>query len=90
MNNKSEILGPIVSDMIEVPLNQWCRANEYTADRVGLICAGDIKHAESIFKKIGLTNVASSILDDYYELDSMHPTVKKRFDELFKFYKGNF
>lgn len=90
LNNKSEILGSIVSDILEVPLNQWYRCNEYTADRAGLICAGDIKYAESIFKKIGLTKASSSILDDYYELDSMHPTIRKRFDELSKFYKHYF
>ena len=39
LNSKSEILAPIVSDLIDVSLNQWYRCAEYTADRAGLICA---------------------------------------------------
>ena len=51
LNSKSEILGPIVSDLIEVPLNQWYRCSEYTADRAGLMCTRNIKFIESNFSK---------------------------------------
>ena len=81
LNSKSEILGPIVSDLIDVPLNQWYRCAEYTADRAGLICAGDIKYVKSIFQQVNL-NKTSSKFDDYYELGYSHPDIKKRTNEL--------
>ncbi len=52
LNNKSEVLGSIISDMIEVPLNQWYRCAEYTADRAGYICCKDISHVISLFSKV--------------------------------------
>lgn len=86
LNSKSEILGPIVSDLIDVPLNQWYRCAEYTADRAGLMCASDIRFIESIFQKV-IYNKASSTLDDYYELGHHHPDITKRLYELHRYYK---
>lgn len=86
LNSKSEILGPIVSDLIDVPLNQWYRCAEYTADRAGLMCASDIRFIESIFQK-AICNKAASTLDDYYELGHLHPNITKRMNELQRYYK---
>lgn len=81
LNSKSEILGPMVSDLIEVPLNQWYRCAEYTADRAGYICCGDIAEVESIFQKITepklITNYSS-----YMQLYKAHPFLKNRIDVL--------
>ena len=52
LNSKSEMLGSIVSDMIEVPLNQWYRCAEYTADRAGWICSKSISHIRSLFSRL--------------------------------------
>lgn len=86
LNSKSEILGPIVSDLIEVPLNQWYRCAEYTADRAGLMCSGNIKFVESIFRIVN-NNRMSSKIDDYYELGNLHPDITKRLNELHQYYK---
>ena len=88
LNSKSEILGPIVSDLIDVPLNQWYRCAEYTADRAGFICAGNIKFVESIFQKV-ICNKTSSVLDEYYELGYSHPNIKKRINEMMLYYKSS-
>lgn len=87
LNSKSEILGPIVSDLIDVPLNQWYRCAEYTADRAGLMCSSDIRFIESIFQKV-IYNKAASTLDDYYELGHHHPDITKRLYELHRYYKA--
>lgn len=86
LNSKSEILGPIASDLIEVPLNQWYRCAEYTADRAGLMCARNIKFIESIFQRV-IQDKAPSKLDEFYELGYSHPNIKRRMNELLKYYK---
>lgn len=84
LNNKSEVFGPIVSDLIDVPLNQWYRCAEYTADRAGLICCQNIEEAKSLFAKlIVLKN--SPKLDDFYELFNAHPLITKRINMLSQF-----
>ena len=86
LNSKSEILGPIVSDMVDMPLNQWYRCAEYTADRAGLICAGSIEHAKSLFERLSVSlSREPSQVSMYIELSNMHPMYSSRFDELKKY-----
>ena len=46
MNKASEILGPLLTDTIEVPLVKWFHCSEFTADRAGLICCQSL-HRQS-------------------------------------------
>lgn len=86
LNNKSEVLGPIVSDLVEVPLNQWYRCTEYTADRAGLMCCKDMKDIQQLFAKLcrNKTNRATQIIK-YFELSNVHPIYQNRIVELERF-----
>lgn len=85
LNNKSEILGPIVSDLVDVPLNQWYRCAEYTADRAGLICCKQIEYVESLFMKISNIFNPVTAIEAYRELEQCHPLYKNRIKKLREF-----
>jgi peptidase M48 ste24p len=86
LNNKSEILGPIVSDLIDVPLSQWYRCAEYTADRAGLICAKSILHIKSLFTRLCNTNIKETDqIARYFELNNIHPIYNSRLNQLEQF-----
>ena len=86
LNSKSEILGPIVSDLIEVPLNQWYRCAEYTADRAGFICAKSITHIRSLFERLCNTTIKETDqVARYFELSNIHPMYNNRINQLEQF-----
>ena len=86
LNSKSEILGPIVSDLIEVPLNQWYRCAEYTADRAGFICAKSITHIRSLFERLCNTTIKeTNQIARYFELSNIHPMYNNRINQLEQF-----
>lgn len=86
LNSKSEILGPIVSDLIEVPLNQWYRCAEYTADRAGFICAKSITHIKSLFERLCNTTIKeTNQIARYFELSNIHPMYNNRINQLEQF-----
>lgn len=86
LNSKSEILGPIVSDLIDVPLNQWYRCAEYTADRAGLICSKSISHIKSLFSKLCNTTIKeTNQIARYFELSNIHPMYNNRINQLEQF-----
>lgn len=86
LNSKSEILGPIVSDMIDVPLNQWYRCAEYTADRAGFICAKSITHIRSLFERLCNTTIKeTNQIARYFELNNIHPMYNNRIHQLEQF-----
>jgi Zn-dependent protease with chaperone function len=89
-NKWSEAIGPIISGLIEVPLNRWYRCSEFTSDRAGVICCEDLQTAVSLLKKISmkLNQTTTSIWDSYLELSSDHPTLRNRIDELEKIRKN--
>lgn len=79
LNSKSEILGPIVSDLIDVPLNQWYRCAEYTADRAGFICAKSITHIRSLFERLCNNTIKeTNQIARYFELSNIHPMYNNR------------
>ena len=82
LNDKSEILGPIVSDLVEVPLNQWYRCTEYTADRAGLICCKDIEAVNNLFRRFTKPNDKKDAMDSYYELIDAHPLFANRLEKI--------
>ncbi|WP_106832066.1 M48 family metallopeptidase [Parabacteroides pacaensis] len=86
LNRKSEILGPIVSDLIDVPLNQWYRCAEYTADRAGLICSKSISHIKSLFSRLCNTTIKeTNQIARYFELSNIHPIYNNRIKQLEQF-----
>lgn len=86
INSKSEIIGSIVSDMIDIPINQWYRCAEYTADRAGLICAENMYHIKSLFTKLCNTNIKeTNQIEKYFELGNLHPLYKNRLNQLEQF-----
>ena len=86
LNSKSEILGPIVSDLIDVPLNQWYRCAEYTADRAGFICAESITHIRSLFERLCNTTIKeTNQIARYFELSNIHPMYNNRINQLEQF-----
>ena len=88
LNSKSEILGPIVSNLIDVPLNQWYRCAEYTADRAGYLCCRDCEQIYTLFSKLF---ERESIVghQSYIELFQQHPFIQSRLDNINEFAKTN-
>ena len=86
LNSKSEILGSIVSDLIDVPLNQWYRCAEYTADRSGFICAKSITHIRALFNRLCNTTIKeTNQIARYFELSNIHPMYNNRINQLEQF-----
>ena len=86
LNSKSQILGPIVSDLVDVPLKQWYRCAEFTADRAGYICTSDMSHIESLFQRLCSTTMKESDpMARYFELSNIHPMYHCRLKELEKY-----
>lgn len=83
LNNKSEILGPVVSDVIEMPLNQWYRCTEYTADRAGYLCCKSMKDVQKLFTRLcGNETISTNQIMKYFELSNVHPIYYNRIVEL--------
>lgn len=87
LNNKHDILGPIVSDTIEVPLNHWYRCSEFTADRGGLICCKDINVVNKLFSRFCDIQKNTNQIDSYYELNHAHPLLINRWKEINSYHK---
>lgn len=88
LNRSSEILGPMISDAIEVPLKRWCRQSEFNADRAGLICCEDMEVVESLLAKVNEKKSQTSY-GIISELHDDHPLNKTRIEYL-KEYKKQF
>ncbi len=86
LHKKSDVLGTIVADIIETPLNQWCQSSEYTADRAGLICCEKISFIESLMYKIfNIKDIHKTNLtgrDNLLELYKGHPNATNRLNKL--------
>lgn len=95
LKNTSEIVGGMVDDTINMPLNQWHRCSEITADRTGLICCKDFDYAKQIFSGIGSHfgefsyDTTKDSLQGLLELNCVHPMLKKRLLALEKFEKSD-
>lgn len=81
LKKKSEILGTMIADLIEMPLKEWCRCNEYTADRAGLICCKDMQHVYSLMAKVRQYE-RKSMAPQLMELYKVHPFIDKRVEML--------
>lgn len=81
LKQKSEILGTMIADLVEMPLKEWCRCNEYTADRAGLICCKDMEYVYSLMAKVKQYE-RKSMAPQLMELYKDHPFIDKRVEML--------
>lgn len=81
LKQKSEILGTMIADLIEMPLKEWCRCSEYTADRAGLICCKDMEYVYSLMAKVKRYE-RQSMAPQLMELYKDHPFIDKRVEML--------
>lgn len=87
ITDRSKLLGPILADIIDMPLNNWHRCSEYTSDRAGLICCGNIHAALNVFEMAGQKqSKINHVLENLTELSSEHPSINNRIMELKKFH----
>ena len=82
MNKASVVIGPVVTEMIEVPLVKWFHCSEFTADRAGLICCESMRTAYDIFCKLGMNNDQADAYTQYQEISSPHPLLQTRWKML--------
>ena len=85
MNKASIVIGPVVTEMIEVPLVKWFHCSEFTADRAGLICCESMQTAYDIFCKLGMNNSNADAYAQYQEVSSPHPLLQTRWEMLQKY-----
>lgn len=81
VQKKADVLGVMLADMIEVPLKDWCRENEYRADIAGLKCCQDIEHVYSLMAKVAKSeqqSMAPSLMEIYKD----HPMIANRLKRL--------
>lgn len=84
LNKRVELLGPIVTDLIDVPLNRWYRTSEFTADRAGYLCCKDINTIRSLFSRIEYDAPAND-LNQYKEFSEAYPRMNIRLYQLTQF-----
>lgn len=84
LKQKSEILGTMIADLIEMPLKEWCRINEYTADRAGLICCKDMSHVYSLMERVKRYE-RKSMAPRLMELYKDHPVIDNRIEKMENF-----
>lgn len=84
LNKRVELLGPIVNDVVDVPLNRWYRTSEFTADRAGYLCSEDIQSIKNLFSRID-TESPITALSQYKELSDAYPRIATRLEVLQEF-----
>lgn len=67
MGGYAPIIGPVLAQTVVFPLNFWNRCSEITADRIGLICCGDLHVAQMALLKIigGYTDIDDIDVERY-------------------------
>ena len=69
------VVGPILVELVSLPLSTWLRYSEITADRAGFLCCGDLRIAQRALMKMesAFANVSDVELDTYIDqsLDSL-------------------
>lgn len=63
------VIGPLLVQLVNLPINTWKRYSEITADRAGFLCCGDLKTAQRALMKLesAFANVSEVELDTYIE-----------------------
>lgn len=81
----SDFMGTMFSEIMEIPLKEWARASEYTADRAGLMCCGGIDNVYSLFSRFQKMG-SKSLAPRYMELFKDHPTIDNRLKMIYSYY----
>lgn len=84
LNKHAELLGPIVTDLVDVPLNRWYRTSEFTADRAGYLCCKDLQGIKLLFSKIDTQSPVTAFAQ-YKELGDAYPHITTRIEVLQEF-----
>ena len=84
LNKRVELLSPIVTDLIDVPLNRWYRTSEFTADRAGYLCCKDMSTIRNLFNQLE-HDAPVSAFNQYKELSDAYPRMSTRLRQLSKF-----
>lgn len=74
--------GYFIYEWLEVALNKWHRAAEFTADRAGLICCGKVEIAKAMLLRMTDSEHVNHYNSALSELYKDHPTVEHRIKEL--------
>ena len=84
-NLKDNVLfiGPMIVDIIESPLKEWCRNSEFTADQIGLRCCQEMTYVYSLMEKVK-RGERKSIAPQLTELYKGHPFIDSRIEMLEK------
>ena len=63
------VLGPVLINLVNAPLNTWSRCSEITADRAGFLCCGDLRVAQKALMKLesAWSDVSNVDLDKYID-----------------------
>lgn len=83
-NSRVELLGPIVTDLIDVPLNRWYRTSEFTADRAGYLCCRDISTIRRLFNRLG-DDAPVNAFEQFKELSDAYPLMATRMAQLLQY-----
>jgi len=84
LQNKADVIGPLILDTIDVPLKHWCRQTEFNADRAGYLCCPNMEVIRNLFLRLGMIeNVSAFAL--YKEMDDAHPLLHTRIKKLTEF-----
>ena len=61
------VIGPMLVQVVNLPLATWSRYSEITADRAGFLCCGDLRTAQRALMKLesSFANVTNVDLDTY-------------------------
>lgn len=88
LNKRVELLGPIVTDLIDVPLNRWYRTSEFTADRAGYLCCKDMSTIRALFKRLE-HDAPVNAFNQYKELSDAYPRISTRLGQIMKYSNNN-
>lgn len=63
------VVGPMLVQVVNLPLATWSRYSEITADRAGFLCCGDLRTAQRALMKLesSFANVTNVDLDTYID-----------------------
>ena len=86
LNKRVELLGPIVTDLIDVPLNRWYRISEFTADRAGYLCCKDICAIKQLFNRLEQV-VPVNAFEQFKALSDAYPSMATRLAQLLQYLK---
>ena len=84
LNKRVELLGPIVTDLIDVPLNRWYRTSEFTADRAGFLCCNDMGTIRQLFSRLE-QDVPVNAFEQFKEFSSAYPRIATRLARLLQY-----